>query len=139
MTDDVQPAPARDAPPGVYAAIENLRSDVREDIGHLRDDVREDIAASEGRIMATLTDYVRVHRDDHNTQRDASQTAHRRFEAFIDDMQLAQARRDGALGVFRFGLELVSRHWRPLTAVLFGLTGLVIALTGSIHIEVVAR
>jgi hypothetical protein len=52
------------------------------------------------------------------------------------DQELAAARRDGALGVFRFVVEQVSRHWQPLAALIGTMAGLVAFLTGSIHIVI---
>ena len=53
--------------------------------------------------------------------------------------ELAQARRDGALGVFRFVLELLARHWKPITAIVTSLTVAAAVVSGSIQIEVIAR
>ncbi len=130
----------------VHDAIEALREDVREDLGHLRDDVREDNERLEQRVMAAIHDvrtdaagFALDHAKVHIQRQEDTDAEHATFREFIRNAELAQARRDGALGVFRFVLEQLSRHWRPLVAllssVLFGLA----ILTGSVSIEVVAR
>jgi hypothetical protein len=120
-------------------AVEDLRADVREDIGHLRDDVREDNAALEHRVMTALGDFSVAHGREHTTEREASAAVHRRFDDFLRTAELNQARRDGALGVFRFLLEQTSRHAKPLTAVLLAAAGAALALAGNIRLEVVLR
>lgn len=122
-----------------FDLVEALRTDVREDIGHLRDDVREDIQATEGRMTQMFTDFVRVHNDDHGAWRHENDTAHTRFSDFIRAAEIAQARRDGSLGVFRYALELVSRHAKPIALVIGTLATSAALLAGSIRIEVIAR
>jgi hypothetical protein len=138
MADDVRPVPDRRDHHIYLQAIEGLREDVREDIGHLRDDMREDNERLEKRMVAMVTDFIVAHGAEHKAQRESSDEAHGRFDAFIRSAELAQARRDGALGVFRFVLEQISRHWKPITAVLGGLAAVLLALSGSVSIEVVA-
>jgi predicted phage gp36 major capsid-like protein len=124
---------------GVYAAIEGLRSDVREDVGHLRDDMREDLERLESRLMTTLTDYIRVHSDDHTAMRRESESVHARLLDFVRSQELAQARRDGAIGVARYAIELFARHARPLALVMSSAAALLGVLSGAIRIEVIAR
>lgn len=120
-------------------AVEDLRADVREDIGHLRDDMREDNAALEGRVMSALTDFSTAHGKEHAVEREASTQAHRRFDEFVRAAELAQAKRDGALGVFRFLLEQLSRHSGAIVKVL-GAAGAVLAIaSGAIRLEVLVR
>jgi hypothetical protein len=151
MADD------REAHPGdrrdnrsVFGAIEALREDVREDVGHLRDDMREDLktardevrhdlAAIESRMMTTLTDYIRVHSDDHTAQRRESQAAHERFTEFVRGQEIAQARKDGAIGVARYAIELLSRHAKPLGMLLVSAAAFLGVASGAIQIEIVAR
>lgn len=112
---------------------------MREDIGQLRDDMREDNVRLEGRVVTMVTDFVVAHGNDHLAQRAQSEEAHQRFDGFIRAAELAQARREGALGVFRFIVEQLSRHWRPITAILAGLAAVLLAATGDIRLEVVTR
>lgn len=136
MTDDPAAVPDRRDNSSVNAAIEALREDVREDIGHLRDDVREDLAASEGRLTRMVTDFITLHGRDHTAQRTESEIAHARFDTFIRAAELAQARRDGALGMIRYFLELVSRHAKPIATIILALAGAVLALSGAITVQI---
>lgn len=110
-----------------------------EAIDGLRDDMREDNHRLEQRIMTVVTGFVATHGAVHDTDRVANDKAHDRFETFIRNAELAHARRDGALGVFRFAVELVSRNWKPLTVVLTAITAVLFAATGDIRIEIVTR
>lgn len=127
-------------------AIEELRADVREDLGHLRDDMREDNAALEARVMAALAaardeqrQSVEAHAKLHLTDAVAQETELGRIREFMRNAELAAARRDGALGVFRFAVEQLSRHAKPITGVLVGLATVLLALSGSIHLEVAVK
>lgn len=121
------------------------RTDDRRDYGvflaaidHLRDDMREDNHRLEGRIMAVVTGFQTAHARVHDVDQAANEKAHDRFDAFIRSAELAQARREGALGVFRFVLEQLSRHWKPLLAILSGVAAVVLAAGGNIRFEVIA-
>ncbi|HEY6014587.1 MAG TPA: hypothetical protein VIU37_11280 [Candidatus Limnocylindrales bacterium] len=116
-------------------AVEALRDDVREDIGHLRDDVREDIRE----VRGVVTEFIVKHGADHTAQRLESEAAHQRFDSFIKSTEIAQARKDGALGVFRFVLEHLSRNIRPIAAIAGACAVTIAALAGAIHIEVAIR
>lgn len=59
-----------------------------------------------------------------------------RIRDFMRNAELSAARRDGALGVFRFVIEQVSRHWQPIVAVLASIAGMAAVLTGSIQIVI---
>lgn len=136
MVDEPRPDPDRRDNSAVHEAIEALRTDVREDIGHLRDDVREDLAASEGRLTKMVTDFITLHGRDHAAQRTESEVAHARFDTFIRAAELAQARRDGILGMFRFALELISRHAKPIATIILALTGAALALSGAVSVSI---
>lgn len=139
MSDDGSRVPERRDNSSVYAALESLRDDVREDIASLRSQVRQDLAASESRLMATFTGYTVAHAADHDSHSKTSDAAHMRFDAWIRAAELAQARRDGALGVFRFVLAELSRNWKPLTAIITSIAVGTAFVTGSIGIQVMAR
>lgn len=129
MTDERVPEPVeRRDNSGVYAAIEGLRDDVREDNDRL-----------ERRLMAGVHEFAIRHGQEHLVERDEKALAHERFDAFIRSAELAQARREGALGVFRFVLEQLSRHWKPVFAILSGVAAVVLAAEGNIRFEVIAR
>lgn len=143
MTDDPAAQPDRRDNSAVESAIESLRADVREDIGHLRDDVREDNERLERRVMTAIADvrsdaadFALAHAKVHATRQEETDAEHKVFREFIRDSELAQARRDGVLGVFRFALELVSRHYRAIATIIFALTTALLALSGSISVTV---
>lgn len=146
MADDRPAAPDRRDNSAVHDAIEVLRADVREDIGHLRADVREDNERLERRVMTAIADvrsdaagFALEHAKVHAARQEQTDAEHRVFREFIRNAELAQARRDGVLGVFRFVVEQLSRHWKPLTALLGGVATIAAIATGSIEIAVVAR
>jgi hypothetical protein len=127
------------SPPAAYGAffraIEGLEARMREDNERL-----------EARLMGVVVEIRSEQREsnlehakEHQSATLVAEAEHARFSEFIRNAEIAQARRDGALGVFRFVVEQVSRHWQPLSALLVtaGIAGL--ALGGNIHIEVGLR
>lgn len=108
-------------------------------IDGLRDDMREDNVRLEGRIMAVVTGFQAAHAAVHDSDRLENDRAHAVFEAFIRNAELNQARRDGALGVFRFAIEVVARNWRPITMILAAVTAVLFAATGDVRIEIITR
>lgn len=86
-----------------------------------------------------MTDFVIAHGRDHEAMQIERERDHGEFRAFMKNAELAQARRDGALGVFRFGVELLSRHARPLATLLVPILLFLLAALGNFRIEVVAR
>jgi hypothetical protein len=143
MADDPAAGPDRRDNSAVESAIESLREDVREDIGHLRDDVREDNDRLERRVMSEIAgvrrdqaEFALAHARVHTTRQEETDAEHQVFRQFIRDSELAQARRDGMLGMFRFGLELVSRHSRAIATVILALTGALLALSGAITVTI---
>ena len=112
---------------------------LHEVIDGLRDDMREDNERLEARIMTAVNGFVTTHGQVHESDRMLNERAHYRFEQFIRAAELAQAKRDGALGVLRFAVELVARNWRPITAVLVAVTAVLFAATADLRIEVVTR
>ncbi len=134
MTDDPS-APARRDNAVYLEAVESLRDDVREDIGHMRDDWREDIKE----VRGLVTGFIVAHGKDHVAQRSESEIAHARFDEFIKTAEIAQARKDGALGVFRFVLEHLSRNLRPIIAIAGAAAVTAAAIAGAIHVEVAIR
>jgi len=135
MDDPSASVPARRDNAIYLDAIEGLRADVREDIGHLRDDVREDVRD----IRVDLSAFITAHGREHADQKAESETAHDGFTAFISNFELERARKDGALGVFRFVLEQLSRHARPLAALGIGLITAIAAIVGAFRVDVVVH
>jgi hypothetical protein len=115
--------------------------------------VREDLSALEGRLMyaiaenrRALTDYSTSHNGIHVAERletqaafAESKVAHARFDAYIESSKISQARRDGALGVVRYLIELVGTNGRGLLQVGIALAGILLALSGNVHIDLGAR
>ncbi len=143
MVDDGPTAPDRRDNSAVSAAIEALRTDVREDIGHLRDDVREDNERLEQRVMTAIADvrsdaaeFASAHYEVHAARQEVTDAEHREFRDFIRNSELAQARRDGVLGVFRFALELLSRHAKPLATIILAGASAWLALSGAVSVTI---
>jgi hypothetical protein len=145
VTDDGAPT-ASTVPGSFLRAVDELRDDVREDIGHLRDDVREDNRRLEERVMTAIADARREQRESveahaklHLEAATEQDTELGRIRDFMRNAELSAARRDGALGVFRFVLEQVSRHWQPLVAVVGTVAAAGAFLAGNIRLEVAVR
>lgn len=116
------------APAGLYVALEALRQDVREDIDKMEGRVTGAIDS----IRREFAEYGKVHAGEHSSSRSASEARWAAFDTYTHSQEIAQARRDGAIGLVRYGLELGSRHWK-LLALLFGAVGLAL---GNIHLNV---
>lgn len=109
-----------DTDAALLAAIEGLRSDMREDLGGLRDD---------------LQNYMTTHGGEHVAAANERAEAHSRFDAFIRNAELAAAHRDGALGVVRFVFELVARHSPALVRVVVAITAAALVVNGNVTIQ----
>lgn len=120
-------------------ALEVLRDDVREDIRHLRDDVREDNARIEGRVTGMMEAFARAHATEHIEDRIVLEKDLGELKAWKRAEEIATARREGALGLLRFGLELLSRHAKPIVAVILATAGGLLALSGKVDISVGIR
>jgi hypothetical protein len=131
---------------GLAGLIEGLRDDVREDIR----EVRAEIAASEGRVTERI---VRVSTDQADTREliesfavehgklHEGETAERRkvhgeFYDFIRKAELDQARRDGALGIVRWSIELMSKNATRIVAILLTIAATLGVASGSIDINI---
>jgi len=121
-------------------AIDDLRDDYREDVGHLRDDFREDLGALETRVMAAIAsvarsvdDGNRLHAAVHAKDAESLADKLRTYDAWIEASKIAQARRDGALGIARYLADVVGRNWRGILAVAGGAA----LLFGQVHVTVV--
>ena len=106
---------------------------IRQELWRIEDRLVGDIAA----VAKSLEEFEKSHRDEHH----AIATAHElrrtntdaRFLAILrtqEGVTLADARRQGALGVFKVVLDTLSHNWPVLVALLGGL----LALTNNIHI-----
>lgn len=120
-------------------AIDGMRDDVREDLAGLRRDVREDQRVTEERLMGTMAQFARAHSAEHDERDLAIDTDLSKFRAFMRTAEIAQAKRDGALGVLRFVLELVSKHAKSIVAIACTGGALVGLLSGVVHVSVGIR
>lgn len=109
-------------------AFDRVRNELRDEIhrseGHVRnsiDDLRKDFEAT------TVT-----HAGIHAVEGEARSLAHSRFEEFMLRAELAQARRDGALGLIRFAFDLIGRNWRGIVA----LGGALAFILGNVQVDV---
>lgn len=131
-------------------ALNDFRGDVREDIAALRTEARSDITALEGRLMTAivdnrraLTDYSTTHNGVHVAERketeaafSESRAAHDRFDEYISTQRVVQARKDGALGVTRYVVELVAANAGALVKILLAAAVAAIFATGGVHLSV---
>lgn len=145
MTDDQHRAPELIAI-GVAGLLESLRDDVREDISGLRDE----LGRSEGRVTARvdavdlaqretralIERFAGDHGREHEAEAEDRRQTHSTFYEFIRAAELDDARRDGALGVVRWGVELTSRHAPRLVAVILALAGAFGVATGNVSVAV---
>jgi hypothetical protein len=119
-------------------------------LDRLRDDFREDLGLLEGRLMTAigenrrqLTDYADAHGKEHaalrvDAEKDvaAAKAAHDRFDEYIEKSKLAQAHKDGALGVTRYVVELLARNATALVKIAAAVAGLLLAISGSVHVSI---
>ena len=131
---------------GFQTVIEGLRTDVREDIRDLRDE----LGKTEGRVIARvelvddaqkdtrafIESFAKGHGADHEKEAEDRRIAHGQFYDFIRKAELDAARRDGALGVVRYGVELLSKHAPRLVAILTALGLLGGFATGNISVGI---
>lgn len=139
-SDDLHERRATD--PAYLSAIEA----VRDEVAALRDDMREDARELRAELRSSIDAFAVTHAKEHVTEHDylqglllSANTAHERFEMFIRNAELAQARRDGYLGVFRFTVELLGRYYRPIGALIIALGFTAAALVGAISINIGIR
>lgn len=147
MTDERNQPPELIAT-GFAALVEGIRSDVREDIRDLRTDLRTELGAVEGRMTARVVaieakqaesrklieEFAGSHGEMHEAEAADRRAAHGEFYAYIRSAELDRARRDGALGIIRYGVELVSRHAGRLVQVILATAALIGIATGSIEV-----
>lgn len=120
---------------GIRDELAGLRADVREDVRDVRTELR---ASIEGFALMHGREHIAeaAHLDELVAERDR---VHADFAAFMRAAQLAQARRDGALGALRFVVELAGVHYRELGVLLgIALFGLA-AIAGAIRIDIGVR
>ena len=131
---------------GLTRLIDGLRDDMREDLR----DVRDYITRSESRVTARvealevkqgdthqlLTEYTQAHASFHENEDSERRREWSVFHDFIRTAELDRARKDGALGVFRYGVELLSAHGANIAKVVLALAGLGLVASGGLHIVI---
>lgn len=105
---------------------------LRMEVTALRDDMREDSAA----LRQELGGFALAHAKEHETTRLEAEAEHQTFHDFIRNAELAQARRDGYLGVFRFTVETLNKYWKPIGFLIIMLASVAAALAGALTISV---
>lgn len=112
-------------------------------IDGLRDDFREDLRAAEERLGSQISEvsgdvsaFVAAHTEAHRGEGERRGAAEMRFESFISQSELAQARRDGALGAVRFTIEQISRHAGRIVAILATIAAAALAVSGELSIAI---
>lgn len=124
---------------GVHRAISDLRDDFREDSRELESRMTAQIQTIGQRQAEThqlVVDFAKGHGEQHEAEDADRRHAHGEFYAFIRARELDEARRDGALGVVRYGVELVSKHAGRLVQVILATAALLGIATGSIEVGV---
>lgn len=132
MTDEPS---SRVAVLGLADVVDLLREDAAS--AELRQ--QRNLDAMELRVMtainatrADLTSYEASHGKEHVAQRVESEQAHKRFDDFMHTASIAQAHRDGTLGVVRFLIELLGRNWKAIAAGALAL----LAASGNIRVVI---
>mgnify|MGYP001610969625 CR=1 FL=1 len=131
---------------GLLGLVTDLRDDIREDIR----DVRTELTKVEQRVTARveavdvqgketrayIETFANGHSKDHEAEAEDRRKTHGEFYDFIRAAELDKARRDGALGILRYGVELVSRHASRLIAIILALAAAAGVATGNIDVSV---
>jgi len=143
--------PDYDTPPvekiaiGFQSLIEGLRDDVREDIRDLRIEVGESEKRVSARVESVAEDqrgtrrfieeFASSHSEEHEAEAIDRRVTHTAFYEFIRHFELDKARRDGALGIARYSVELVSQHAPRLIALIAAMAAALGIATGNLHIS----
>jgi hypothetical protein len=131
---------------GLSGLIESVRTDIRA----LDARQREDLAQMEGRVTARVTalearqsetfelvtEYAKNHGEEHEAEAVERREAHGKFYDFIRAAEVAEARRDGALGVLRFTVEQLSRHSARIVQIVLALAALLGIASGAVSVDV---
>lgn len=143
--------PQRPQPPEIIASgFAGLTDGIRVDMRAMEGRLREDAAQVEERVTARvvavetgqrdLRTYIESFAGDHAKEHEAEgverRAAHGTFYEFIRAAELDKARRDGALGLVRFGAELLSKHGKSIAWIIVALGTAAGFATGSIDLAV---
>lgn len=147
MTDDPRGA----SPPDLVATgLTGFFESVRNDLRVARREGREDLAAMEARVTARIaavesrqgetfdlvTDYAKTHGEQHEGEAAERRVEHGKFYDFMRRAEVAEARRDGALGVLRFTVEQLSRHSGRIAQVLLSAAALAGIISGAVSVDI---
>lgn len=124
--------PAAQIASGLADLVEIFRADLRDLEGRLRSDIGD----VEDRLTAKIDTGTFNHAKLHDEERVERREIHGKLAEFIRSRELAEARRDGALGALRFTVELVSRHSGQLGYLAGALAVILGFLTGTLRVEV---
>lgn len=147
MPDEQRAVPPADSiAVGLQALVEGLRDDVREDIRDLRVELGETEKRVTARVEAVasdqrdtrqlIEDFAKGHGLEHEQEAEERRNVHGLFYDFIRKFELDQARRDGALGIARYSVELLSANAPRLIAIIAAAAGAIGLASGSINIEI---
>jgi hypothetical protein len=147
MTDERAAHPPADTiAVGFQALVEGLRDDVREDIRDLRTELGETekrvtarvegVAADQRSTRQLIEEFAKGHSLEHEAEAEDRRQTHSAFYDFIRKFELDQARRDGALGIARYSVELLSKHAPRLIAIIAALAAAIGLASGSIDLSI---
>lgn len=85
-----------------------------------------------GGVRGDLGKYIDTHAGDHQAMRTTSEIHFAKYDAYIAANAIDQARRDGALGIARYVIDLLGRNWQVVGLIVAG----VAAATGAVHISI---
>lgn len=146
VTDDGVPPPVKNIAIGFQELVEGLRDDVREDIRDLRTELGKTEERVTARVVAVevgqtatrhlIEDFAKGHGLEHEAEAEERRSAHGAFHEFIRKAELDQARRDGALGIARYSVELLSKNAPRLIAIIAAMGAVVGLASGSISVSV---
>lgn len=142
---------------GLVGLVDGLRKDLREDIRDVRAaqaednrELRAELVNVERRVTtlveavdlqgkdtrAYIELFAKGHGEEHEAEAADRRQTHGVFYQFIRDAELDKARRDGALGVARYSIELISKHSARLVAVILAVAAAAGVATGNVGVSI---
>lgn len=122
----------------VAHSISQTADQLRDDFRERDQQLREDQQRMESRLVTAIQDlrgdfegwtvaHARIH-DGHDTW---SQRAYQELVDRVSTIDIAQARKEGALGLGRWLIEILGRNWQVLAIIVTAL----LAILGNIHVN----
>lgn len=144
MTDDHR------APEAIASGFAGLAEGIRTDMRAMEERLRDDAEKAEERVIervvaveagqkdtrAFIETFAVDHGKDHEAEATERRNKYSEFHNFIRQFELDEARRAGALGVIRWGFELLSRHSARVVAVILAMAAAAGIATGNIEVAV---